>query len=154
MIANSISLRIGEYGTVQVGGRVKIINSPLSSIQSTEMSSILQLQVPNQSNSVIDSSLPPSQTATFVGPMAAEITNNSQHQLSSNRDNSPEMTMAQPGSTLATVFPRVSITFLLCSGKRKTLDFEQSDSFGAIKERLVREWPTGSFAIFGSLAFG
>jgi len=101
-----------------------------------------QLQAPNLSNSVVSSSPPPSQTATLVGPMAAEITSDSQHELNSNWENSPEMTMAKPGSSLATVFPRVSITFLLGSGKRKTLDFEQSDSFGAIKERLVREWPT------------
>jgi hypothetical protein len=108
---------------------------------------MLQLQVPSLSTSFVDPSLPPSQTATLVGPMAAEMTNNSQHELSSNWDDSPEMTMAQPGSSLATVFPRVSITFLLGSGKRKTLDFEQSDSFGAIKERLVLEWPTGSSAV-------
>jgi hypothetical protein len=115
---------------------------------------MLQLQAPSLSNSVVGS-LPRSQTATLVGPMAAEIANNSQHELGSNWDHSPEMTMAQPGSSLATVFPRVSITFLLGSGKRKTLDFEQSDSFGAIKERLVREWPTGSSAVYDSRsAFG
>lgn len=89
----------------------------------------------------------PSQTATLVGSMAAEITSDSQHEMTSSLENSPEMTMAQPGSALTTVFPRVSITFLLGSGKRKTFDFEQSDSFAAIKERLVREWPIGSFDV-------
>jgi len=100
-----------------------------------------QLQVPNTSCVVVSS--PPSQTPTLVGySMADELSDPSQHELGSNLDNSPEMTMAQPGPTLATVFPKVSITFLLGSGKRKTFDFEQSDSFATIKERLVQEWPT------------
>ncbi|KIM33775.1 hypothetical protein M408DRAFT_85016 [Serendipita vermifera MAFF 305830] len=102
----------------------------------TQMSSMLQ--VPNSSIDV--GSLPPSQTATLVGPMAAEIATNSQHEWD---ESSPQMTEAQPGSAISTVLPKVPITFLLGSGKRKTLDFEQSDTFGGIKECLTREWPTG-----------
>ena len=77
--------------------------------------------------------------------MAAEIANESQQDW---EESSPQMAEAQAGAPIATILPRVSITFLLGSGKRKTLEFEQSDSFATIKERLAREWPTGQFQIF------
>jgi hypothetical protein len=44
--------------------------------------------------------------------------------------------------------PKVSLTFLLLSGKRKTFAFEQADSFASIKERLVNEWPNGAANYF------
>ncbi|PVG03177.1 hypothetical protein CPB86DRAFT_772103 [Serendipita vermifera] len=47
--------------------------------------------------------------------------------------------MSQPIAT--STAPKVSLTFLLLSGKRKTFAFEQADSFASIKERLVHEWP-------------
>lgn len=94
------------------------------------------LQVPNSDVG----SLPPSQTATLVGPMAAEITNTSQHEWN---ESAPQMSEAQPAPPIATALPKVPITFLLGSGKRKTLEFEQSDSFGTVKEHITHEWPTG-----------
>lgn len=78
-------------------------------------------------------SLPPSQTPTLVIPMAA---------------------VDQPGTTEVTweptpvhdpesTMPKVAITFLLLSGKRKTVDFDQTDSFAKVRERLYEEWPLG-----------
>ena len=67
--------------------------------------------------------------------MATELANSS----SNVTHDSPQMVEA---SSLSVV-PKVSLTFLLLSGKRKTLEFEQTESVTGIKDRLVKEWPSG-----------
>ncbi|CAG7847292.1 SubName: Full=Uncharacterized protein {ECO:0000313/EMBL:CCA71021.1} [Serendipita indica DSM 11827] len=62
--------------------------------------------------------------------MATELANSS--------SNDPLQTLE---SSSASASPAVSLTFLLLSGKRKTLEFEQTETIANIKQRLVNEWP-------------
>ncbi|KAG8758479.1 hypothetical protein FRC14_008104 [Serendipita sp. 396] len=49
--------------------------------------------------------------------------------------------MSETSQLSAPAVPKVSITFLLLSGKRRTFEFDHTDTIGSIKERLVHEWP-------------
>lgn len=94
------------------------------------------LQVP-YSNAL---SLPPSQTPTLVGrtslspSMAAEEASQSASDVRLIQE-----TAISAGSEQ----PKVSLTFLLLSGKRKAWEFEQTDSFAGVKDRIFNEWPSG-----------
>jgi hypothetical protein len=83
-------------------------------------------------------SLPPSQTPTIVVDMASELPNSSEDVQSIHNSAAEMDASAEQGAE-----PQVSLTFLLLSGRRKTYAFAQDCSIAIVKERLLREWPSG-----------
>jgi hypothetical protein len=92
------------------------------------------LQVPG--NGTV--SLPPSQTSTIVVDMSSERPNSPEY-VQSIHNSAAEM----DASAEQDAEPQVLLTFLLLSGRRKTYAFEQDCSIAVVKERLLREWPSG-----------
>lgn len=41
--------------------------------------------------------------------------------------------------------PQVYLTFLVISGKRRTMSFEPETTLGRVKELVWNSWPTGAF---------
>lgn len=94
-------------------------------------------------------SLPPSQTPTIVNVPIAD-THSGAEEVQSIHNSLLPSEMDQPlaadnhdDNHDDTQVPQVSLTFLVSSGKRKTFHFEQDSPVAAVKDRLMREWPTG-----------
>ena len=55
---------------------------------------------------------------------------------------------AAPPSVPVLQTPQTSLTFLLVSGKRRTMSFEPQTTVGRVKELVWNAWPNGIFMIF------
>lgn len=56
----------------------------------------------------------------------------------------PELSMNDPVPQM----PQTYLTFLLISGKRRTMSFEPDTSIGRVKELAWNSWPAGAFFFF------
>ena len=53
---------------------------------------------------------------------------------------------AGPGEDAIPQTPQVSLTFLLVSGRRRTMSFEPETTVGRVKELVWNAWPNGEFS--------
>ena len=53
----------------------------------------------------------------------------------------------EPPSEAAASPPQVYLTFLLISGRRRTMSFESETTVGRVKELVWNAWPTGTHHI-------
>jgi hypothetical protein len=116
------------------------------------------LQVPSNNNAAL--SLPPSQTPTLVGrtsllnAMAAEGHSSATDVQWIEESNALTPTnLANARDSEEQSLPKVSLTFLVLSGKRKTWEFEQTDSLAMVKDRIFNEWPSGAVLRICSFAY-
>jgi hypothetical protein len=71
------------------------------------------------------------------------ITNLSQDQPQSGQQPSGPSTQPQTMSQTVPQMPLVYLTFLLISGRRRTMSFEPESPIGRVKELAWNSWPTG-----------
>ena len=74
---------------------------------------------------------------------ASEPISNSQDQPKSAEEPSTPSTQPQTVSQTVPQMPLIYLTFLLISGRRRTMSFEPESPIGRIKELAWNSWPTG-----------
>ena len=88
-----------------------------------------------------------------VAPQASELISTvSQDQQQSVQQPSTPAIQPQPVSQTVPQMPQTYLTFLLISGRRRTMSFEPESPIGRVKELVWNSWPTGQCPLRLSIA--
>lgn len=93
-------------------------------------------------------SLPPSATPTLVTQQLtflppALLTPSVEYQQTTRPDSAQSPMVDQPSASVHHGEPSINITFLLLSGKRKTMSFDQEYTIGKVRQEVFDDWPEG-----------
>lgn len=93
-------------------------------------------------------SLPPSATPTLVTQQLtflppALLTPSAEYQQTPRPDSAQSPMVDQPSASVHHGEPSINITFLLLSGKRKTMGFDQEYTIGKVRQEVFDDWPEG-----------
>jgi len=96
-------------------------------------------------------SLPPSATPTLVTQQLtflppALLTPSVEYQQTADPESAQPPMADQPPAPVHHDEPSINITFLLLSGKRKTMSFDPEYTFGKVRQEVFDDWPEGDYS--------
>jgi hypothetical protein len=88
--------------------------------------------------------VPPGPGTSFndISRVSSRSGHTAQHQQQEEGDDAELQTEAGPPQ-----MPQTSLTFLLVSGRRRTMSFEPDTTVGRVKELVWNAWPSGEFTL-------